>query len=206
MKRLGRSGTSTNLIAAVLFLGSVTVLPLRAEFECKQELMAGAWVHHAELFIEEREGIDPFPPPGTFSEVGIVVFDEQGKATVGRQTNSTTTGVNRFDAHSINEIQVTINPDCTGTLVFRLRDLPPEHPFIAIFGYQPGQVVFDNDLVCAAGQIECWATFTVPTAVFTGISTLKRVEAVNAELDVKLDSLSAKVDAIMRWLSIPIVQ
>lgn len=203
MNTLGTFRVCTNLIGVALFLGSIATLPLRAEFECRLDLMAGAWVHHAELFIQEREGIDPFPPPGTFSEVGIVVFDERGKATVGRQTNSTTTGVSRFDAIPINDIQITINPDCTGTLVFRLRDLPPEHPLIAMFGYQPGQVVFDNDLVCADGQMECWATFTQPTAIFTGISTLKRVEAFNAELDVKLDSLSARIDAIMRWLSIP---
>ena len=64
------------LPAVVTFLGLAAAPGLKAEFECKQELWAGAWVQHAELWILEREGRNIFPPPGPFSAAGTFVFDE----------------------------------------------------------------------------------------------------------------------------------
>jgi len=73
-----------NRVAGIaMFLGLATAPPLKVEFECKQELMAGAWVHHADkLQVLGIQGSPLEALAGPFSEVGISIFDEQGRATV----------------------------------------------------------------------------------------------------------------------------
>lgn len=188
---------------AALLLTLAIPSALHAEFECRQELMAGTWVHQSDLWILEREGMDAFPPAGPYSTVGVQVFDEQGRASVARQTASTAAGFSRANFLSAFDVRVTVNPDCTGRWIFTLRnDLPAGHPLISQLGFQPGQVVFDLDMVCSNAQQECSSTFTNPAGVFTGIGTMRRIETFNALLESKMDSLTAKINAIMQRLGL----
>ena len=92
MKRNRMLRNFTPIVVVVPLLGLATSPKLKAEFECKQELMAGTWVHHAELEVLGIEGSPLQGLAGPFSEVGINVLDEQGRATVASQTNTTTVG------------------------------------------------------------------------------------------------------------------
>ena len=189
--------------AATVLTALAAVPALSAEFECKQELMAGTWVHHSDLWILDRDGGDAFPPAGPYSTTGVQVFDEQGRASIARQTASTSEGFNRANFLNAFDVRVTISPDCTGRWIFALRnDLPAGHPLISQRGFQPGQIVFDLDIVCSNAQQECSGTFTNPEGVFTGIGTLRRIETFNALLEAKVDSLTEKINAIMQRLGL----
>ena len=193
--------------AAALLYALAAPAALWGQFECKQELMAGTWVSHAELWILEREAPDPFPPPGPFSTTGNFVFDSQGRALAARQTNSTSMGVSRPNFATAFDSHATINADCTGTITQALRtDLPAEHPLISVFGLDPGQLVFELDTVCSNGQRECRATFTAPAGVLIGIVKLERIDppAVLTTADVagELASIKANIAALSRRLGI----
>ena len=191
------------LSAAALLLALATPPALRAQFECKQELMAGAWEHYGQHWILERETPDLFPPAGPFAATGLVVFDEQGHAVVFKQTSSNSTGASALDFVPVFDTQVTINPDCTGTMTQSLRqDLPSDNPLTVNFGYQPGQVVFELALVCSNGQRECQATFTKPGGVLIGIVNLKRTDFVPAVTSAQLGSIKANIEALSRRLGI----
>ncbi len=191
------------LSATALLLTVAAPQALWGQFECKQELMAGAWEHYGQSWIQERETPDIFLAAGPAAATGLAVFDEQGKAVVFKQTNSTSVGANELDFVPVFDTQVTINPDCTGKITQSLReDLPPEHPLIANFGYQPGEVVFEFAMVCSNGQRECQATFTKPAGVIIGIVNLKRIDPASAATAADLGSIKANVEALTRRLGI----
>jgi hypothetical protein len=194
VKHCKTSYISGKLAGATLFLGLTTTPALMAQFECKQELMAGAWAIQNSVTSLEREGVDIFPTPGPFSFVGLVVFDPTGRVTIERHTNSTPSGVARPDLTLFFDGRFTVNPDCTGRLAYTLRDLPSDHPFVSQFGLNPGQVVIDLDTVCANGQRECWAVPTVPSFQI-GIATLKKIDPFD-------ERLHAKVDRVLRRLGL----
>jgi len=193
MKRNRIPLVCVRLAAGLLFLGLTP--PLKAEFTCKQKLMAGSWADTLSVTSLERQGLDIFPQPGPFSFVGLVVLDESGKGIVNRHTNNSPSGVARPDLLQFFDLQVTVKPDCTGRWFYTLRNLPPSHPFVSQFGLKPGQVVIDLDIVCANGQSECWGVPTVPSFQ-VGTATLKR-------MDPLPQSLKARIDALMRWLGGP---
>lgn len=172
----------TRILRIFIGLGVVVLLlglaapKLQAEFECKQELMAGAWANRASGFRLARDGVDIFDPPGPYVISGLVVFDETGRTSVVRNTAGSPAGPRRGNPTQVFDMQVNINPDCTGRWFWALRnDLPADHPLITVFGLQPGEVVLDIDLVCVNGQQECWGTPTVP-AFQVGLATFKRIE------------------------------
>ena len=132
-----------------------------------------------------------------------MVFDEQGHAVVFKQTSSNSTGASALDFVPVFDTQVTINPDCTGTMTQSLRqDLPSDNPLTVNFGYQPGQVVFELALVCSNGQRECQATFTKPGGVLIGIVDLKRDRFRTGRHAAALGSVKANIDALSRRLGI----
>jgi hypothetical protein len=202
MKQFQTLGISATLIGAVLILAAATAPGLKAEFECKQELMAGAWVGYADkLQLLGLEGSPAEALAGHFSVAGIYVFDEQGRATTAFQTNTTVLFASRDDFLARNrpggplEVQFTVNADCTGQFIFTNR--------------ASGVPVFELTAVCANGQRECYASWvqsfgnTTPPD-FNGIVTLKRVDS---PLETKVDALSANINRIMRRLGmIPAVR
>ena len=187
MKRTRIFRMFTNVVGVVLLLGLATAPALKAEFECKQELMAGAWIGHSNLNV--LEGSLPFSG-GPFSEVNLMVLDEQGRASFYFQTSTTTIGALQQDFLSTDDpidVQVTINPDCRGTWVFTNR--------------ASGVPIFEFDTMCANGQRECFATWTQsfgntnPTD-FIGIVTLKKVDAFDQQLEAKVDALAAELSFV----------
>jgi hypothetical protein len=165
--------------------------------------MAGTWEHYGQHWILERETPDLFPPAGPFAATGLIVFDKHGRAVVFKQTSSNSAGVSALDFVPLFDSQVTINPDCTGTITQSLRqDLPSDNPLSTNFGYEPGQAVFELALVCSNGQRECQATFTKPAGVLIGIVNLKRTDPAPTATAAALASVKANVDALSRRLGI----
>ncbi len=173
------------LPAVVTFLGLTAAPKLQAEFECKQELMAGGWIAYGNLF---GQGIFP---PGPWSAVSLTVFDEQGFATTAIQTNTTSLTPNDVEAEDFLEsfdVQFTINPDCTGKYTFTVP---------------AGPLIFELDVVCGNGQRECYATFTEtpppgntdPVGII-GVWTLKKVDAFDQQLEAKVDALAAELSFV----------
>ena len=83
------------------------------------------------------------------------------------------------------DVQLTVSSDCRGNTVFRSRST--------------GEVVQETGYVFADGQWMAWGLTTVPL-LWAGIVTMKKIDPVDAELEAKVDALTAKIDAIVRRL------
>ena len=198
MKRNRRIFQLFTGLAALLLLLSAVTPTLQAEFECKQELMTGAWVSSCDLFGQGRN------PPGPWSTVSLLVFDELGFATTAIQTSTTTETPSGGDSWSSFldrfEVRLTVNPDCTGRQTF--HNAVPGHP-------NQGKLVWALDAVCANGQRDCYSTFTEtpppgntdPISII-GVCTMKKVEPGDHQLEMKINALSKKMDAVMRRMGI----
>ncbi len=185
----------THTAVVVVLLGLATAPVLKAEFACKQELMTGAWMLHANLVGQGAV----FGKYGNWSALALYVWDEQGFATTAIQTNTHAGELERIDFLERFDVQVTVKPDCTGKFTFTNKT--------------SAVLVFDLDTVCANGQRECYATFTqtpppgnTDPVGLVGVLTLKKVDATEGELEArlnaKLDTLSEKIHAIMSRLGL----
>ncbi len=192
MKRIGILRIFAGLAALALLLGPAAPA-MQAEFECKQELMAGAWAAHGNL--NGQGGM----PEGPWSAIGLVVFDELGYATTAIQTNTTSATPNGAAPENFLarfEIIFTVNPDCTAKYTF--RNVDPSAPVY-------GKIIFSLDAVCANGQRECYATFTetpppdnTDPITLIGVWNLKKLEPDDQRLSQKLQVMDAKINALMR--------
>lgn len=88
-------------------------------------------------------------------------------------------------ATAVSGIEYSIDPDCRGR--------------IALMEPQFGPVLLG--IVLVNGGREGWAVRLRPAGVIS--IAFRRVEALEQELEMKADTLSAKIDVIMRWLGIP---
>ncbi len=181
MKRTRILQLFTLPVAVALLLGLATPPKLDAEFECKQELLTGAW-----SYIYPQENLVPNGMPQTGS--GIVIFDQEGKATYfGHIEVSKDGAAPLMDVTQFLDVQCTVTSDCRGNCVFRIPST--------------GEVVQETGYVFADGQRLAWGLTTVPPNI-GGIVTMKKLGPADAELEAKVDALGTKIDLIMRWLGL----
>jgi hypothetical protein len=126
-----------------------------------------------------------FSGPGPFTVVGFFDADGQGNITMfqdhytgikGEGPLSQTT-FRDLVAASVSGIAYSILPDCTGTitLLFQLPDRqePVEAP-----------------MVLANGGREGWAIHQSKPPWVLGLSTFKRIDSIDSELEAKIDALA----------------
>jgi hypothetical protein len=150
-----------------------------AEFECKEELWAGAWVNYNNLELAQGSGL---PVSGAVSIVSWFLVDETGRVTAASQTNTALAGaVPPFDPTQTMDIRFTIQPNCTGRVTFADRS--------------SGQTLQEAVVVCANGQRECFLTFIAPAGI-VGITTLRRVDDFDAQLQARIARVADLVERI----------
>jgi hypothetical protein len=185
MKRTGKFRILARSAGMAAILCVAAPAALNAQFQCKQELWAGAWVNCNNLELAPEAG---FPVSGAVSVVSWFIVNEQGRVTAASQTNTSLMGaVPPFDPLQTMDIRFTINPNCTGRVIFTHRE--------------SGQTVQEAVAVCANGQRECFLTFIAPAGV-VGITTLRRVDDFDAQVEAKIRRVTELLELVARRLGL----